>query len=93
MFSGQKFASNLSAVGELDKLARAELGAPVGQLAIAWTLANPAVHVSIVGTRHAEHVDEAIAAAELELGPDLLARIDDIVRFAAATGGLTPDSL
>jgi aryl-alcohol dehydrogenase-like predicted oxidoreductase len=93
MFTGPEFASDLWAVAELDKLARAELGASVSQLAVAWTLANPAVHVAIVGTRHPGHVDEAIAAADLELGADLLAKVDSIVRFAASTAGPTPDSV
>jgi aryl-alcohol dehydrogenase-like predicted oxidoreductase len=93
MFAGQQFASDLRAVAELDRIARDELGASVSQLAIAWTLANPAVHVAIVGTRHPGHIDDAIAAADLQLSPDLLARIDNVIRPAAATAGPTPDSV
>lgn len=93
MFSGHEFASDLWAVSELSRIARTELGVPVSRLAIAWTLANPAVHAAIVGTRQAGHVDDAAAAAELDLAPELLARIDAIVRFAAPTAGPTPDSV
>jgi aryl-alcohol dehydrogenase-like predicted oxidoreductase len=49
--------------------------------------------VAIVGTRHPGHIDDAIAAADLQLSPDLLARIDNIIRLAAATAGPTPDSV
>jgi aryl-alcohol dehydrogenase-like predicted oxidoreductase len=93
MFSGVEFASDLWAVSELSRIAATELGVSVSRLAIAWTLANPAVHAAIVGMRNAAHVDDAIAAADLELSPDLLARIDAIVRFAAPTDGPAPDSV
>lgn len=93
MFAGQQFASDLRAAGELDRLAHAELGASVSQLAIAWTLANPAVHAAIVGTRDPGHIDDAIASADLQLSSELLARTDNIVRFAASTAGPTPDSV
>ena len=48
----------------LEKLA-ADRGISVSQLAIAWTLANPAVHVAIVGTRQVGHVEDSLAAAEV----------------------------
>jgi aryl-alcohol dehydrogenase-like predicted oxidoreductase len=93
MFTGHEFASELSAVSELARIARDNLGVPVSRLAIAWTLANPAVHTAIVGTRNPDHIDDAIAAADLELGTDVLARIERIVRFAAPTPGPSPDSV
>jgi aryl-alcohol dehydrogenase-like predicted oxidoreductase len=82
MFTGAAFERNLRAVAELDRLAHNELGASVDQLATAWTLANPAVQVAIVGTRQAAHVDAAVAAADLHLDESVLAAIDEIVRSA-----------
>ena len=38
----------------------------MSRLAIAWTLANPAVQVAIVGARHPGHIEDSVAAAELE---------------------------
>lgn len=93
MFTGHEFASDLRAVSELARIARDDLGVPVSRLAVAWTLANPAVHAAIVGTRNPDHIDDAIAAADLELSTEVLARIDGIVRFAARTAGPTPDSV
>ncbi len=93
MFTGHEFASDLRAVSELARIARDDLGVPVSRLAVAWTLANPAVHAAIVGTRSPDHIDDAIAAADLELSTEVLARIDGIVRFAARTAGPTPDSV
>ena len=65
-FTGEKFHRNLGIVDELAELARS-LGISVGQLAIAWTLANPAVHVAIAGARSADHIDDSLAAADVDL--------------------------
>jgi len=86
-------ARDLRAVSALARIAGHDLGVPVSRLAVAWTLANPAVHTTIVGTRNPDHIDDAIAAADLELGPELLAGIDAIAGFAARTAGPTPDSV
>jgi aryl-alcohol dehydrogenase-like predicted oxidoreductase len=69
-----------------------EGGHTVSQLAIAWTLANPAVQVAIVGTRNARHIAEALGAADIELSEGDLARIDAIVAEGVPVGGPTPDS-
>ena len=58
-FKGNPFQHNLEHVSELAEFARRDLGITIGQLAVAWTLANPAVHVAIVGTRNPDHVQEA----------------------------------
>jgi aryl-alcohol dehydrogenase-like predicted oxidoreductase len=92
-FQGEAFARNLRVVAALEELANNELGVPVSRLAVAWTLANPAVHVAIIGTRDAAHVDDAVAAAELELSDDLLRRIDAITRDAVAIAGPRPEAM
>jgi aryl-alcohol dehydrogenase-like predicted oxidoreductase len=93
MFTGDQFARNLRAVSQLAKIATSDLGVPVSRLAVAWTLANPAVHTAIVGTRSPDHIDDAIAAADLDLGTDVLRQIDGILTGAAPTAGPTPDSV
>jgi aryl-alcohol dehydrogenase-like predicted oxidoreductase len=93
MFSGAAYSRNLRAVRELTELAHTELGASVSQLAIAWTLANPAVHAAIVGTRDPGHVDEAIAAADIRLDDGIRARIGEIMRSAEGTGGPSPEGM
>jgi aryl-alcohol dehydrogenase-like predicted oxidoreductase len=79
-FTGAEFARKLRAVADLEKLAHDELGTSVSRLAVAWTLANPAVHVAIVGTRDPGHVDDAIAAADLHLDDQVLSKIDAIMQ-------------
>jgi aryl-alcohol dehydrogenase-like predicted oxidoreductase len=92
-FQGDTFERNLRVVAALERLANDELGVSVSRLAVAWTLANPAVHVAIIGTRNAEHVDDAIAAAGLALRDDVLRRIDAIVRDAVQIAGPRPEAM
>jgi aryl-alcohol dehydrogenase-like predicted oxidoreductase len=58
----------------------------VADVAIAWTLRNPAVTGAIVGARRADQVDEFTGAPEVTLDAPDLARID------AAVGGLRQSS-
>jgi aryl-alcohol dehydrogenase-like predicted oxidoreductase len=65
----------------------------VSQLAIAWTLAHPAVHVAIVGTRRAEHVDGSLAAADISLSEEDRAEIDKIMAAATPVAGPSPEGM
>ena len=56
----------------------AELGEEPHIVAIAWTLAHPAVSSAIVGVRKLAHLEGLDRASELILTPDLLERLDDI---------------
>ena len=57
-------------------------GRSPGEVAIAWTLRNPAVTAAIVGARRPEQVDGTIAAAGLELSDEDVRQIE-----AATTAG------
>ncbi len=92
-FQGDAYRRNLAIVADLERLARDELGLTVSQLAVAWTLANPAVDVTIVGTREPAHIDEAVAAASVSLEGAVLRRIDEIIRGAAPVVGPSPESM
>ena len=66
----------------------------MGQLAIAWTLANPAVQVAIVGARSAEHIDDSLGAAELDLPDDVLRHVEELVRDGhQITEAATPEGV
>ncbi len=56
------------------------LGRHPGEIAIAWTLANPAVTGAIVGFRRAGHVDGLAGAADLLLADGDLAELDALTR-------------
>jgi aryl-alcohol dehydrogenase-like predicted oxidoreductase len=54
----------------------AERGVPTAQLALAWLLDRPAVTAPIVGATRVEHVEDALAAAELALTAEEVARLE-----------------
>ena len=65
----------------------------MSRLAIAWTLANPAVQVAIVGARHPGHIEDSVAAAELNLGTDDLEQTDRVMAGSVAMGGPHPEMM
>jgi aryl-alcohol dehydrogenase-like predicted oxidoreductase len=62
-----------------------ELGITPAQLALAWLLHQGDV-VPIPSTRTPSHLDENLAAADIELDPETLARIDAVAPPGAAAG-------
>ena len=93
VFHGASFERNLRAVDLLRQLAEGELGITLPQLAVAWTLHNPAVDVAIVGTRDPAHVDEALVAADIVLDDEVMQRIDQIMIGAVPVGGPSPEGM
>ena len=91
VFEGEAFRRNLEMVSELERFAADELGTSVAQLAVAWTLANPAVDVAIVGARSPRHIEDSIAAAELNLSDGDLEQIDRIMADSVAVAGPFPE--
>jgi hypothetical protein len=92
-FRGATYEHNLTKVNELRAFARRELGVTVSQLAIAWTLANPAVHVAIVGSRNPDHVRETLSAVDLVLDEHTVSRINDIMRDIVPVAGPSPERI
>jgi aryl-alcohol dehydrogenase-like predicted oxidoreductase len=92
-FKGLCFRRNIAAVDELERLAAEEFGVSVSRLAIAWTLANPAVQVTIVGARHPDHIADSVAAAELHLSGHDLERMERIMTNAAPMSGPHPEMM
>jgi aryl-alcohol dehydrogenase-like predicted oxidoreductase len=56
----------------------AEAGMSLVTLAVAWMLAQPAVTSPIIGVSRPEHLDDNVAALEVVLDADLLARLDEL---------------
>lgn len=92
LFQGASYARNLRAVAGLGVLAT-ELGFTLPQLALGWTLSNPAVHVAIVGTRDRDHVDEALAVSEIDLDDEVMERIDDLMADAVPVSSPPPEAI
>jgi aryl-alcohol dehydrogenase-like predicted oxidoreductase len=53
-----------------------ERGDAPAQVALAWLLARPAVTAPIVGATKLQHLDDAIAAVDLELSPEEIALME-----------------
>jgi aryl-alcohol dehydrogenase-like predicted oxidoreductase len=92
LFAGDAFRRNLGIVRRLEEFA-SDRGMTVAQLAIAWTLANPAVDVAIVGARNPEQIRQTAPAAEIQLSPQDLARIENMVRDEIQVGGPAPEQM
>lgn len=68
-------------VAKAVKAVAAEIGATSPQVAIAWTLANPAVVSPIIGARTMAHLEDNLGALSLGLGPDHLQHLDEVSRI------------
>ena len=55
----------------------AERKVPAAQVALAWLLHKPGVTAPIVGATKLDHVDDAVAAEQLALGADEIARLEE----------------
>ncbi len=85
---GDNLRQNLERVDALSALA-AEKGVEPGQLALAWLIARDTV--PLFGTRRAARVRSNAAAADLELGADDIARIEQLAPPGSVAGaGLIP---
>jgi aryl-alcohol dehydrogenase-like predicted oxidoreductase len=72
-------------VQRLNEVAEAK-GAPSAQVALAWLLQKPGVTAPIVGATKLAHVEDALAAEELELSADEVAALEEPYVPHAVTG-------
>jgi aryl-alcohol dehydrogenase-like predicted oxidoreductase len=77
-FQGQRYLANLRVVERMKPIA-AKRGITVGQLALAWVVAQEGVTSAIVGAKRPSQVDENVGAAGVELSPEDQAELDRIV--------------
>ncbi|MGZ8716497.1 MAG: aldo/keto reductase, partial [Gaiellaceae bacterium] len=84
-FQGEAFQRNLDLVARVQEIAAAK-GITAGQLALAWVLAQGDDVVPIPGTKRRSYLEENAAAAEIELTPADLARLDEVFPRGAASG-------
>jgi aryl-alcohol dehydrogenase-like predicted oxidoreductase len=89
-FMGDNFTANMKIVDEVRQIA-AEKNVEPGQLALAWVLAQADDIVPIPGTKHLEYLKQNIAAADIELSDDDLARLDEVAPLGITAGDRYPD--
>jgi aryl-alcohol dehydrogenase-like predicted oxidoreductase len=91
-FQGENFERNLELVRRVEEIAAGKNCRP-SQLALAWVLAQGEDIVPIPGTRRREHLEENVAAVDLELSADELRQLDDAMRPGAAAGMRYPEEM
>jgi aryl-alcohol dehydrogenase-like predicted oxidoreductase len=64
----------------------AQRGVAPAQVALAWLLRKPGVTAPIVGATRLEHLDDALAAEQLSLDADEVARLDELYVPHAVSG-------
>src|SRR5207253_6586328 len=76
--TGENFEHNLRLVEEVEAVAESR-GATAAQVALAWLLTRRPWIVPIPGTKRVKYLEQNVAAAELQLTADELARLDALV--------------
>lgn len=84
-FERKNLTRNLERFSAIEHLAREKRCAP-SQLALAWVLARGENVFAIPGTRHVAHLEENLAATDVQLTPDDLRRLDAAVPPGAFSG-------
>jgi len=84
-FQPDHFPKNLRLLDGLAELAR-EQGCTMGQLALAWVLAQGNHIVAIPGTTRIDHLEENAGASGITLSPDMLRRLDALINPGTVSG-------
>ncbi|MCA9634032.1 MAG: aldo/keto reductase, partial [Myxococcales bacterium] len=90
-FQGENFQKNLDIVKKVEELAQAR-GITPAQLALSWVIAKSKRTLTIPGTRSSKRLDENAAAADVELSPEEIARIEAAFPKDIAAGTRYPEA-
>src|SRR6476620_2460433 len=91
-FEREALAANLALVDLITRVAERK-NATVGQVALAWLLAQKPWIVPIPGTRRLPRLEENLGAADLELSPEDLAELDSASASVQVQGARYPDAM
>ncbi len=91
-FDREVLEANLALVDQVRTVAERKQ-ASVGQVALAWLLAQQPWIVPIPGTRRLERLDENLGSADLELDADDLAELDRASAQAQIVGDRYPEAM
>jgi aryl-alcohol dehydrogenase-like predicted oxidoreductase len=89
-FQGENFARNIDLVDRVEEIAR-EKGVTPGQLALAWVMAQGDDVVPIPGTKRVRYLEENVAAVDVALTAEDLARLEEAFPKGAVAGERYPD--
>ncbi len=91
-FEREALEANLALV-DLVRAVAERKRATVGQVALAWLLAQQPWVVPIPGTRRIERLEENLGAADLDLTPEDLAELDEASRSVQVQGERYPEAM
>lgn len=91
-FQGENFQKNLDLVARIEQMAREKHCTPA-QLALAWVLAQGEDMMPIPGTKRRTYLEQNLAAIDIKLTRDDLARIDQVTPKGAAAGARYPEAV
>jgi aryl-alcohol dehydrogenase-like predicted oxidoreductase len=89
-FQGENFERNLPLVRRVEQIA-AEKSCQASQLALAWVLAQGEEIIPIPGTTRRAHLEQNLAALEITLTAQDLARLNEAAPKGAAAGARYPE--
>jgi aryl-alcohol dehydrogenase-like predicted oxidoreductase len=87
----QNFGKNLEAVNTMNEIATRK-GCTVGQLSLAWLLAQGPDVIPIPGTKKIKYLEENIAALKVELSTEEEKEIREVLQKCQVAGGRYPDA-
>jgi aryl-alcohol dehydrogenase-like predicted oxidoreductase len=90
-FQGENFEKNLALVARVTEIARAR-GVTPAQLALAWVLGQGRDVIPIPGTRRRASLEENVAAVDVVLTPQEMAKLDLAAPRGAAAGTRYPEA-
>ena len=91
-FQGENFQKNLDLVRRVEEIAQEKRCTP-SQLALAWVMAQGNDIVPIPGTKRRKYLEENVAAMDLKLTKEDLARIQAVFPPDAAAGNRYPEHM
>ena len=84
-FTPDNYAANLKLFGPYQQLAK-EAGCSPAQLALAWLLHKDAHIIPIPGTTSVAHLLDDLGSAQVKLGADLIAKLNELINENTVVG-------
>ncbi|MBU3736963.1 MAG: aldo/keto reductase, partial [Methylobacterium sp.] len=84
-FEPANYAGNLKLLPAFEAVA-AEAGCTPAQLALAWLLHKDSNVIPLFGTTSLEHLAENVAAADVKLSPETMAKVERVINQRTVVG-------
>lgn len=85
-FQPDTYAQNLKLLDAYGQVAQ-KVGCTMAELAIAWVLSRGEHIIALPGTTSLAHMEENARGASVEISPEIIAELDDIINQTTVVGG------